>query len=589
MQHRNHFMRIGGLFRTNSLTLKLIATLLAVITVAVTVTGIITYNQAVHYVERENVQYASNVALTISSEIDGYMDEMDRIGKIVLGNAEVQRILSDSQSPSYTSIQKLKDSEYITNLIISFTSVRDSMMINLYNGSLESFYTGPSRFANFDSDLKDRAWIRANLSRINSREIHLVPPDKIDQGLPTRLFGVIQCVNRIDNNATFGYITIMSDINILHNIINDDVLSADNGVHIVVLDQERTVLLDSNNRLTGKKYTAENRPFVTQVSNLSGWTTVVAIPNTFKNALLNVKEVRNHLLWMSALVIVGSLILAALLSVYMLQPIRRIIKSMRLVRNGNFDIQLNEEGLDPEMKQLYGGFNAMVFEIKKLIRKIYDDGLLLRSAQMDALQLQISPHFLYNTLQTMEALGEVREVPEVQIIAESLGKLFHYNIRGSHIVRLGDELDHVRTYFDIEKIRFRDKVDCIIDVDDKLKEYRILKFILQPIVENSILHGFRGLKRKGIVTIHAEADNGVLTIRVSDNGAGIRSPILRFLHKRLEECREGSFSGAAGDLIGIFNVQKRLINYYGVRYGLSIESGEHAGTTVTLTLPLTYD
>jgi len=582
---------VKGAPRSLSLTMKVMVTFMIILTAAMLVMGTISYYQSKSYIERQNLQYASNVATNISNEINRYVEEMNRVSKILLGNTDVQRYIAESQSPDYSPLQKLNDYNEMTNLVISFTSVRDNMIINMYDRDLDFFFSGPHRFLNFDSavDLKDKPWIRQNRDKIDSRDLYLLPPNQIDQGLPVQLFGVIRSLIPIDDNLPIGYITITSDVQNLRNIVDENRLFSKEEMQIEILGPDRTVLLDSNGLTAGKPYeeAEDSAQVVSHQSDVTGWTTVISVRGNFKNALLDMRSVRDHLLLLTSLVLVGSLLLAILLSSHVLKPIRRMVKSMRIVRKGNFDIELSEDGLDHEVKQLYGGFNMMVSEIKKLIQKIYDDRLVLKSAQMDALQFQINPHFLYNTLQTMEALGEVKDAPEIQTIAQSLGRLFQYNIRGSHIVAFQEELDHVGTYFEIEKIRFRDKLEYRFHVDPSLQaRCKVLKFILQPIVENCVLHGFRNLGRAGVITIEAEEANGFLEIRVIDNGVGIPAPKLHYLNGKLKEISLSRNGSATSEWVGIFNVHKRLVNYYGGPCGLRIESGEQIGTVVTLTQPI---
>ncbi|MFB9274641.1 sensor histidine kinase [Cohnella cellulosilytica] len=585
------FAALKGAPRTLSLTMKVIVTFLVIITAAMIAMGMISYYQSKSYIDRQNVQYAGNVATNVSNEMNRYVEEMNRISKILLGNADVQRYIEESQSPDYSPLQRLNDYNEMTSLVISFTSVRDNMIINFYDRDMEFFFSGPHRFLNFESSVKlrDNPWIRENRGSIDARDLYIVPPNRIDRGLPVQLFGVIRSLIPIDDNIPVGYITITSDTQILQNILDENRLFSKDEMQIEIVGPDGTVLLDSNGETEGRTYELAESPaqVITHRSDVTDWTTVITVRGNFKNALLDARSLRNHLLLLTSLVLVGSLLLVVLLSSHVLRPIRKMIQSMRIVRKGNFDIELSEEGLDYEVKQLYGGFNMMVSEIKKLIQKIYNDQIVLKSAQMDALQFQINPHFLYNTLQTMEALGEVRDVPEIQTIAQSLGRLFQYNIRGNHIVTFREELDHVGTYFEIEKIRFRDKLDYSFRVEPELLEKcRVLKFILQPIVENCVLHGFRNLGRAGVITIEAEEKDGFLEIRVADNGVGIEAGKLHYLNAKLREISANRGGGATNEWVGIFNVHKRLVNYYGAPCGLRIDSAGNKGTVVVLTQPI---
>ena len=166
---------------------------------------------------------------------------------------------------------------------------------------------------------------------------------------------------------------------------------------------------------------------------------------------------------------------------------------MQFVGLGNFKLRLDEEAChDDDIRELYIGFNHMTEKIDNLITNVYEQQLVLKSAQLQSLTYQINPHFLYNTLQTIEAIAEVRDIPEVQTIATSLAQMFRYNLKPENFVPLSDELAHLKTYFSIECIRFRNQIKFDIDIGPELYSLSVPKFILQPIVENSLTHAFKG-------------------------------------------------------------------------------------------------
>ena len=185
----------------------------------------------------------------------------------------------------------------------------------------------------------------------------------------------------------------------------------------------------------------------------------------------------------------------------------------------------------------------------------------------------------------MEAIGEVKEIPEIQIITKALGDLLRYNLRGENVVSLAEEIDQINKYFAIQQIRFKDKIEVRIGVDEAIKKCKTLKFILQPIVENSINHGFKNGKQKGIVHIEARKSQSELKLYITDNGNGIPAAKLKEITEQLQQISQSNKIDS-GDFVGIFNVHKRLVNYYGSAYGLEYMSREREGTTVVITLPL---
>lgn len=570
-----------------TLTFKVVMIFLLIITIATSSVSIMSYFQAVGFVDRQNDVYTQNVAESISREIDRNIEEIDRIGRIVLGNPNVQRIMVESQSPNYTSIQRLNDIYLITDLILSFTSVRDSMMIQLYDKNLEVLYSGPVPLVSGNQSLLKSAWFEANREAVNSRRTIVIPPGAVDDGLPRQLFGVVRSLQRIDGSEVIGYISVTSDLRRLQDVLGQSDLFAGEA-HIEVSGPQGIVLLDSKNSTRGQPLQVKDsgRLVVSHVSEQTGWRTTISTAKALGSPIISVADTRNYLVLFSSLVILATLALAVLLSNQVFKPIRTIVQAMDSVRQGSFEIKLEEKGLDYEVGHLYSGFNLMLREISSLIRRLYDEQLLTRSAKVEALQYQINPHFVYNTLQTIEAVGEVYSIPEVQTMAQSLGKMLRYNVRGGSIVELREEIEQIATYFSIEKIRYPDKLDCQLEVPEELARCKILKFILQPIVENCVLHGFKNMEGRGIVTIRAERDAHGLALYVSDNGRGISSQRLASLNEQLQAISESSVFEARGDYVGVVNVHMRIVNHYGNGYGLRYTSNENLGTTAILSLPL---
>lgn len=239
-----------------------------------------------------------------------------------------------------------------------------------------------------------------------------------------------------------------------------------------------------------------------------------------------------------------------------------------------------------EMHEIAQGYNAMVDRIRKNIIQEYENELNQKKTELQMLQYQINPHFLYNTLNIMSAIARLNEIPYISDISESLSKLFFYNVKGGQIVTLREELDNLQNYIRIQMIRFPEKFEVIYQIESGLASCRILKFLLQPLVENAIDHGIAEKRGKGLITIEAKRINeneGIITIY--DDGAGIEEKELEALRQKLAE-RENKDAEENKGAIGLRNVQMRVRNYYGNEYGITLESKKGCGTRLSIFLPL---
>lgn len=282
-------------------------------------------------------------------------------------------------------------------------------------------------------------------------------------------------------------------------------------------------------------------------------------------------------LFMFAAAIVVSLVLALRIS----RPITRLRSSMRAVESGDFNIRVDIQS-SSEIGELGKDFNIMIAKIRDLIRQNSLEQELKRKSELRALQMQINPHFLYNTLDSVIWMAEGRKEEDVIAMVSALAKLFRLSIsKGEEIVGIGAEVEHVSHYLTIQKIRYRDKLDYEIDVPQALRKYRTVKIILQPLVENAIYHGIKNKAGGGKITVSGRLRNGVVELTVEDDGVGMDEETLAgLLDPRRAESRHG---------LGVRNVDQRIKLYFGPQWGLSFESEEDAGTRATVRLPATEE
>jgi two-component system sensor histidine kinase YesM len=262
------------------------------------------------------------------------------------------------------------------------------------------------------------------------------------------------------------------------------------------------------------------------------------------------------------------------------QPIKRLERKMKMVENGNFDIYLEVKGED-EVKKLSKSFNIMVARIKQLMQEIILEQEDKRKSEFKALQAQINPHFLYNTLDSIVWMNENNKHEGVTIMVAALAKFFRVSIsKGNEIISVSDEIEHARSYLIIQEVRYKDKFDFIIDIQPEVLKYKTLKLILQPIIENAINHGINQIQEKGEIKIKAAIEGDNILFSVSDNGYGIKPSVLEKI--LVMESKNEQTSG-----VGLKNVNERIKLCYGKEYGIEIISELDVGTTVNIRIPLT--
>lgn len=218
-------------------------------------------------------------------------------------------------------------------------------------------------------------------------------------------------------------------------------------------------------------------------------------------------------------------------------------------------------------------------KILKTQQKLYEAEQAEKQAKLDSLRSQIHPHFLYNTLECIRSIANTKGIEEIEVIAASMAQMFRYSINGGSFTTLQDELDIIRAYFQIISIRFRGKYEIEINCPQQYLQYRIPKMMLQPLVENAVIHGLEKRRGKGKVLINCQTTENLFQIQVLDNGRGMETEELKQLQHNLKE-------PDSGHSIGILNTASRIQNSYREPAGIYIESKRDYGTTVTIQLLL---
>lgn len=311
--------------------------------------------------------------------------------------------------------------------------------------------------------------------------------------------------------------------------------------------------------------------------NNTDWTMFTVIP--YSKIIKDSKSIRNDLLLL--MIIIGTIAytLAYHFSNSLNKRISTLISAIRHVHEGNLNTFIKDSSKD-EIGELIENYNFMISRMKVLIEEQYKSGKAVKNAELKALQAQINPHFLYNTLDMINWMAYKNMNKEISEAVKSLAKFYKLSLsKGKDTVSIKDELTHVSLYVQIQNMRYSNRISLKIDVDEQLYNFSILKITLQPIVENSILHGIlgKGSEHGEIIISGTLKDNDIL-LSVTDDGVGMSKDIL---NKILTE----NVSSKNGSGYGIKNIDQRIKLCYGENYGLSFHSEYGKGTSVNIKIP----
>lgn len=368
---------------------------------------------------------------------------------------------------------------------------------------------------------------------------------------------------------------------------------------------------NSNRLVSVKKYLANLETYITRIENnlqegnryednMQIWENDVQIvtallrESIFQYIYYEVRDIqKSHeeyqktfvtLITISVLAFVAILILIAVLSYYVplsiTRPIRKISEVTDQAAKGDLSVRSDVRS-GAEVRVLNDSLNMMIDKINELLEQVKREQMRLRRAEFELLQAQINPHFLYNTLDAIMWLAESGEQEKVVSMVRSLSDFFRTSLnQGKDIVTIREELQHVRSYLEIQQVRYQDILQYEICVPETLDHYLIPKITIQPLVENALYHGIKNKRGLGKITISGEDREDCFVLRVKDNGIGISEESLELLRNKLQTTMSGG-----EESFGLYNVNERIRLNFGEKYGVSIKSIYGEYTIVSIILP----
>lgn len=310
-----------------------------------------------------------------------------------------------------------------------------------------------------------------------------------------------------------------------------------------------------------------------QYNGLTGWKTysVVAVEEIFPQAA----QLRGTIALAVVFAVLIALIVVTLISYSITAPIRELSNAMKQVEQENFDIEVYSKRND-EIGRLIMSFNYMVGKIRQLIYEVYQKKIEQKNAEIRALQAQINPHFLYNTLDSINWMLIERDELDISDVVISLGDILRYAIGGqNHLVPLRNEVRYIESYLCIQKNRLEERLNYQWELEEEALDFLVPKLILQPIVENAVLHGIEPLKKGGMIVIKSWVEEEILLVQVADNGKGMDQQELKALKEKI------AGKGDGGN-IGMRNIHRRIELTFGQEQAMEIQSVPGEGTAITL-------
>ncbi|MDR1771124.1 MAG: sensor histidine kinase [Hungatella sp.] len=516
----------------------------------------------------------------------------------ILDNAVASQLVRDACTPGWDDGDKGVSRTYLDDYCRSLIkSVGEQMDISIINAS-QVMYTTVNTNGFGSEDISEEIFKSYDdaVGGRNNKAVWtgIMPKLFSDPGEDRQAVTVVRAIRDSDEEKNLGIMVIELDPDMFSNL-----LLGNQGLfqyqYLFILDQKGQVICSNpkinngwqeeiNDRFergirrstlvwNGKEYYVCG-----QYNGITGWRSYSAIPieGLFPQAGDLYKAI-----WLVGVVSTLGIAGVIVLLVYtMARPIKRLSMAMGQVQKGDFTVRVPGKRKD-EIGELTESFNYMLEEINTLIRQVYQEKIAQKNAEVQALQAQINPHFLYNTLDSINWMLIDRGEYDISDIILSLAGLMRYSIEDENaFVPLEKEIGYVLCYLKIQKNRLEERLEYSVEAEESLAAEQVPKLILQPIVENAITHGIEPRKGNGNIRIIIKDFGDEMLISVEDNGIGMTPEQLNHLTDKVPVIEKEGHTG-----IGVRNVDRRIRLHYGESYGISIKSTYGKGTIVSLRLP----
>lgn len=572
--------------RANSASfgVKLLVSYLLLAIVPVMATGYLAYENSVRSVREHTRDNIQGTLLQIRNNIAYQMEDIKRVSAQLTSDQSLQQLLR-SKHNSWSSYETT--SGYLLPALrnaVNSSANPIQLYVYLYNESLPEIYdvvqegVDPlSRPANYQVLHVDR------LQRESWFDREFFQSDQYDD---TVLWAQVGTDTTYRNISAFGKIYDLRKLEkigyVKITVKIDDLLAeaqhsriGDASTLFVVDGSGRTIYSssESNSPLSGRSDTEDGVSELVIREPIPGldWAITASIPH--KVLARDAGRVTKLTLLVLAVNVMVILSISFWISKYFSRRVTKLVKSLQSFMDGDLSRRIRYSGKD-EFSRISAAFNSMGESIERLIRQNYEANLQKKEAELSTLQAQINPHFLYNALSSIGRLADFGEKEKLSRMVLELSKFYRLALnQGKTFVSARQELDHTRTYIEIQKIKYGDRLQVYYDIDPAVYPYETVKIIIQPFIENVLEHAWYG--ESIAVRITAGLEDGKVLIQVIDNGVGMNRDTLAQLMNR-----DGIRIG-----YGIRNVDERIRLYYGESYGVSLYSRQGIGSTVTITLP----
>lgn len=573
---------------------KLLLSFMLLIIIPVTLVSAVSYGYSTRYLESRVAASFKAVNVQITENMDTFLRSLARVTETPYFDYEIWNIMEKDYSryeyPQHEKIQDYKkiiegffsgllllndyiDSLYLYHIDTGITYSRGYYSAFSYNYSPQSKVVERSGKELIKGIHNKEQGSTSNYNVVTVERTVVKPYTKEQIGV----FGVNVKVERL--KGLYREVSLIPGMTQLIVDENNRIIFS-NEQHKIgsSLDPDVIKYINTENIYSRGKLNGHNVFLVTNTSQYTLWKVISIIPE--KDLFKDIRLIKNLTVISSLVLIILSVIISSFIARGLSTPIKKLSSSIEQVEKGDLNTVVDMDGND-EISHLGRSFNRMVKEIKALMEKTLINERRKRTAELNALQYQINPHFMYNTLNVIKWMAKMQAADNITSALDSFTSILKFSVRtGEEFISIKDEIEFIKNYVSILQLRYYNKFTVEYNIMDNIYSLKTLKFILQPIVENAVFHAFKKKGKKYVLKIGCMFDDNSVLFRVSDNGEGMdEKSIISALN--VEESALKGFNS-----IGLKNIYDRVKLHFGDEYGLQIQSELGMGTVVTVRIPV---
>ncbi|WP_054023740.1 sensor histidine kinase [Bacillus sp. FJAT-28004] len=574
--------------------------------------GIFSFINSETLLEKKYSEQTEISLRAVGGNIHYFFRELDQLSDGNLTSTEVQETLkysSYNSNDAGTLIQVNQAEKEMKRILFQHPAVSFVVLYAKDGTMFRSYRNDPTTFKPITFDMLKQHSVYKEVMQLGGRPLWIGPYEQRElTGVEPPLFTQIRVVKDIESFNDLGVMITQYKTEEISSMLKtfQNPQSDAAETRYLIVNKAGLIMLDSKKMMDGHNINEQTDSLPQHTNNYSssrekfeGIDSLVSSYQLDRNGwiLVSIKpwdsltnENVRFVQWIGMITVLG-LLSAVLFNVFFVnrvaKTIIKVVRKMRLVEQGLLDIRVTAQGKD-ETVLLANSFNSMVERIGNLLSEVRREQARKQHAEMMLMQAQIKPHFLFNTLESINALAAQNEGAKIMLMVRRLSNLLRTSMHQSEEIRISQEIEHVRSYLEIQKYRFEELFSYELNVPAEALDFSILKLTLQPLVENSIQHGFDGYEDgQGMISIDVIAEPHQIVIMVRDNGLGMSSNVLNKLSAESDPQSKHTDAVQMGERrgLGLRNVADRMRIHYGPAFGLWICSQEGSGTVIRCVIP----